>query len=60
MLNFYNPVNVRKPTFFQRFQGGGGVYKWSIRLKVKRLWKDSAMLPVFCAFTLKLTGIILK
>ena len=24
MLNFYNPVNVRKPTFFQRFQGGGG------------------------------------
>ena len=25
MLNFYNPVNVRKPTFFQRFQGGGGI-----------------------------------
>ena len=24
MLNFYNPVNVRKPTFFQRFQGGEG------------------------------------
>ena len=24
MLNFYNPVNVRKPTFVQRFQGGEG------------------------------------
>ena len=24
MLNFYNPVNVRKPTFFQSFQGGEG------------------------------------